>query len=175
QIIFDHQSIDIMFQIVRKGVEAAIKAEQAANLKRHKIHGDRIKIPSQRQCYTDAQWKYLLEHKIIRQFSDQYRRTHGSLPVKIKKVVYHVFAEHNLPTIKSIGGWAKWKESTITEWAFENLDNPIDSQDLSECTMAVISLFLDPHSGTVEMNEGVVTPKMIIYLNELDEIIEDFN
>ena len=31
-------------------------------------------------------------------------------------------------------------------------------------TMAVVSLFLDPYSGTVEMNEGIVTPKMITYL-----------
>jgi len=79
---------------------------------------------------------------------------------------------------------------SITEWAFEHFDQI--SQDLNEnsktymealmektfpngtpsndsaaytnYTMAVVSLFLDPHSGTVEMNEGIVTPKMIIYL-----------
>ena len=38
------------------------------------------------------------------------------------------------------------------------------SNDSTAYTMAVVSLFLDPHSGTVEMSEGIVTPKMIIYL-----------
>ncbi|CAI2186982.1 17540_t:CDS:2, partial [Funneliformis geosporum] len=37
----------------------------------------------------------------------------------------------------------------------------------------VISLFLDPHNGTVEMNEGIVTLIMIIYLDELNENVED--
>src|SRR5436309_1501632 len=46
--------------------------------------------------------------------------------------VYQVFASHNLPTIKSIGGWAEWKKLSITEWAFEHLDDQIDSQDFNE-------------------------------------------
>jgi len=123
------------------------------------------------------------------QFADQYRHVRGSLTEKIKNAIYQVFASHNLPTIKSIGGWAEWKKLSITEWAFEHLDDQIDSQDLNEdsktymeaimektfpsgspsndstaYTMAVVSLFLDPHSGTAEMSEGIVTPKMIIYL-----------
>src|SRR3984957_12121244 len=117
------------------------------------------------------------------QFANQYRHVRESLTEKIKNAVYQVFASHNLPTIKSIGGWAEWKKLSITEWAFEHLDQI--SQDLNEnsktymeatmektfpngsplndsaaYTMAVVSLFLDPHSGTVEMNEGIVTPKM---------------
>jgi hypothetical protein len=120
------------------------------------------------------------------QFSDQYRHTRGSLTEKIKNAVYQVFAQKNLPTIKSIGGWVEWKKLPVTEWAFEHLDDPINpgedsktyieaimdkvfpngspSNDSTTFTMAVVSLFLDPHSGTVEMNEGIVTPKMITYL-----------
>ncbi|CAI2196001.1 18972_t:CDS:2, partial [Funneliformis geosporum] len=131
---------------------------------------------------------------------DQYCYARGSLTEKIKNAVYQVFAQHNLPTIKSIGGWAKWKKLSMTEWAFDHLDDPIDSQDPSEYSktymeaimekvfpnespsnnstayiMAVIYLFLDPHSGIVEMNERIVIPKMIIYLDELNENVEDSN
>ena len=42
--------------------------------------------------------------------------------------------------------------------------NGSPSNDSMAYTMAVVSLFLDPHSGTAEMSEGIVTPKMIIYL-----------
>ena len=39
----------------------------------------------------------------------------------------------------------------IMEKTFPN-ESP--SNDSTAYTMAVVSLFLDPHSGTVEMNEG---------------------
>mgnify|MGYP006165188911 CR=1 FL=1 len=38
------------------------------------------------------------------------------------------------------------------------------SNDSAAFTIAVVSLFLDPQSGTVEMNEKIVVPKMAIYL-----------
>lgn len=38
------------------------------------------------------------------------------------------------------------------------------SNDSTAFTMAVVELFLDPHSGTVDMNEKIVAPKMLIYL-----------
>jgi hypothetical protein len=38
------------------------------------------------------------------------------------------------------------------------------SNDSTAFTMAVVELFLDPCSGTVDMNEKFVAPKMLIYL-----------
>jgi len=124
------------------------------------------------------------------QFADHYRHTRRSLTEKIKNAVYQVFAPKKLPTIKSIGAWIEWKKLPMTKWAFEHLDDPIDpllysdensktyiesiiekvfpdgspSNDSTVFIMAVVTLFLDPHSGTVEMNEKILSPKMKIYL-----------
>lgn len=38
------------------------------------------------------------------------------------------------------------------------------SNDSTAFTMAVVELFLDYCSGTVDMNEKIVVPKMLIYL-----------
>jgi hypothetical protein len=58
-----------------------------------------------------------------------------------------------------------------TKWAFDHLYDPISPLENSQLhiystsfTMAIVELFLDPHSGTVEMNEKDVAPKMLIYL-----------
>ncbi|CAB4382112.1 unnamed protein product [Rhizophagus irregularis] len=36
-------------------------------------------------------------------------------------------------------------------------------------TIAIVKLFLDPHSSTEKMNEKIVASKMSIYLNHLNE------
>ncbi|RGB30081.1 hypothetical protein C1646_765796 [Rhizophagus diaphanus] len=43
------------------------------------------------------------------------------------------------------------------------------SNDSTVFTMAVVELILDPCSGTVDLNEKIVAPKMLIYLNYIDE------
>lgn len=77
-------------------------------------------------------------------------------------------------------GLAEWKKLAKTKWPFERLDGPLEnsktymkiiwkkyflkvsSNDSTAFIMALVELFLDPNSGTVEMNEKVVTPKMLI-------------
>jgi hypothetical protein len=101
-----------------------------------------LQNPPQCQNCTETQWKYLLDHQIIRQvipfpylyfilvgnklltslyyyikFSDHHRHTRGSLTEKIKNSVYQTFAEKKLPIVKSIvGGWAEWKKLPETKW-----------------------------------------------------------
>ncbi|CAI2162321.1 6592_t:CDS:2 [Funneliformis geosporum] len=59
----------------------------------------------------------------------------------------------------------------MTEWAFKHLDEPIDSQDPSEYSKTYMEAIME--NGTVERNERIVTPKMMIYLDELNENVED--
>ncbi|CAI2188117.1 17864_t:CDS:2, partial [Funneliformis geosporum] len=51
--------------------------------------------------------------------------------------------------------------------------NGLTSNNSTAYIMAVVSLFLDPHSGTIDMNEGIVILLMIIHLDELNEKLED--
>ncbi|RIA98241.1 hypothetical protein C1645_812958 [Glomus cerebriforme] len=156
------------------------------------INEEKVEAATRVKQATNAA-QIISEKNQVTLFADQYYHARGSLTEKIKNAVYQVFAQHNLPTIKStVGGWIEWKKLPTIEWAFEHLDNQIDildfdsktfmeiilekvfsngspSNNLTAFTMAVIVLFLDPHSGTVEMNKRIVALKMIIYLNELNE------
>ena len=78
---------------------------------------------------------------------------------------------HHLPIIKSEADGQYGNQLPATEWAFKHLDEPVDliesqtyiaailqtvfsngspSNDSTAFTMAVSTLFLDPHSDTVK-------------------------
>ncbi|CAB5381578.1 unnamed protein product [Rhizophagus irregularis] len=125
---FDRQSVDMIFQIVRKGTEAAIKVEQAAK---------EALIISERNQNTLAE----ISEQVLR-FAKTSQDSWWQLP------------------------HSKTYMEIITEKVFPK-GSP--SNDSTAFTMAVVELFLDPCSGTVDMNKKIVVPKMLIYLNHIDE------
>ncbi|PKK61583.1 hypothetical protein RhiirC2_870508 [Rhizophagus irregularis] len=120
---FDRQSVDMIFQIVRKGTEAAIKVEQAAK---------EALIISERNQNTLAE----ISEQVLR-FAKTSQDSWWQLP------------------------HSKTYMEIITEKVFPK-GSP--SNDSTAFTMAVVELFLDPCSGTVDMNKKIVVPKMLIYL-----------
>ncbi|CAB4415784.1 unnamed protein product [Rhizophagus irregularis] len=72
----------------------------------------------------------------------------------------------NLPTVKSMVENSKTYMEFIMEKVFPK-GSP--SNYSAAFTIAIVELFLDPHSSTEKMNEKIVASKMSIYLNHLNE------
>ncbi|CAB4388469.1 unnamed protein product [Rhizophagus irregularis] len=160
----------MIFQIVRKGTEAAIKVEQAA--KEALIISERnqntlAEISEQvlrfAKTSQDSWWQVCSNDK-IRSFIDaevelQNPPQRQNYTEKQWKYLFDHQIIRQLPHSKTY-------MEIITEKVFPK-GSP--SNDSTAFTMAVVELFLDPCSGTVDMNKKIVVPKMLIYLNHIDE------